>query len=466
MLMDAKRNAIPAHYQGKSVGLIGMGISNRAAVDFLLSAGAVLTARDQNPNPSEELTDFLTSRGVKMIFGASYLEDIEEDILFRSPGVRLPDDLYAKLQASGCEITSEMELFTALCPANVFAVTGSDGKTTTTTLISEMLKKTAEREHVRVFLGGNIGTPLLPFLSEIRACDYVVLELSSFQLFDMKAAPHAAVITNVTPNHLNWHTDMTEYIESKKNVFANQTAENRLILNADNDITRHMAEDTAASVAFFSRQAKPSAPCCYLENGVIYYDDGNTQTAVMTRADIKLRGMHNVENYMAAIAAVYGTVTIEEMRTVARTFGGVPHRIELVAEKNGTRFYNSSIDTSPTRTLAALSSFEESLIVIVGGYDKHIPIEPLIAPLAEKAKCVVGTGDTGLSVIQALADAGFPKSALAYIGKFDRAVRYAVSLAENGDTVLLSPAAASFDAFSNFAERGKRFTELVREMIQ
>jgi UDP-N-acetylmuramoylalanine--D-glutamate ligase len=383
-------------------------------------------------------------------------------VIFKSPGIRY--DIPELLEAAerGCTVTSEMEVFLSLCPARIFAVTGSDGKTTTTTLVSEMLKKTAEREGARVYLGGNIGTPLLPYLPEMTEKDYAVLELSSFQLHTMKCAPISAIVTNVTPNHLNWHTDMAEYTESKKNIYKNQSAACRITLNAENEITRGMASEVSSEVTLFSSKGKPwDGRCCYLEDGVIHYHaDGKTQ-AIMSRSDIKIVGMHNVENYMAAISAVFGYVSPEDMREVARTFGGVRHRIELVAEKGGVRYYNSSIDTSPTRTLAALASFEEKLIVIVGGYDKHIPIEPLIAPLAEKARYVVGTGDTGMQVLDALIKADFPRKQTAYLGDFDTAVRFAAGMAREGDIVLLSPAAASFDAFPNFEKRGDRFSELV-----
>ena len=459
--MNERLKEFQHEIKGKKVALLGMGVSNRAAVDFLLSAGAILTARDQNPNPSAEITEFLTARGVKMIYGENYLKDITEDVVFRSPGIRFDIPALAEAAQRGVKITSEMEVFLDLCPCKVFAVTGSDGKTTTTTLISEMLKRKAEKIHARVYVGGNIGTPLLPFLEEMCPSDFAVLELSSFQLHTMKTAPVSAVVTNVTPNHLNWHLSMEEYVESKKNIYALQDASCRLVLNAKNEITASMAKEAKAEVTFFSSSEKPSAPhTCHFENGVIFYDG----VPVMTRGDIKLVGMHNVENYMAAISAVWGYADVEDMLDVARHFGGVAHRIELVCEKNDVKYYNSSIDTSPTRTLAALASFEEKLIVIVGGYDKHIPIEPLIAPLAEKAKFTVATGDTGIEVLQKLTASGYPKKQTAYIGDFDEAVRFAMKTANEGDTVLLSPAAASFDCFVNFEARGNRFRELVREI--
>ncbi len=462
--MNRKLEAFKKEIRGKRVALVGMGISNRAAVDFLLSCGAVLTARDKSPVPDGETERFLRERGIRMIYGEGYLSSLDEDVIFKSPGIRydVPELLAARTR--GAVVTSEMEVMVSLCPCKIFAVTGSDGKTTTTTVISKMLERAAERSGARVFLGGNIGTPLLSAVEKMREEDFAVLELSSFQLHTMRFSPWCAVVTNVTPNHLNWHTSMEEYIDSKKNIYRDQDKSCRLVLNAENEITRAMAKEACAAVTLFSsRRTLAHRNACYFRDGALWYYDG-TEHFVMDRSDIRLVGLHNVENYMAAISAVWGVVDIADMTEVARTFGGVRHRIELAAEKGGVKFYNSSIDTSPTRTLAALASFEEPLIVIVGGYDKHIPVEPLIAPLAEKAKFVTATGETGMQVLEKLVAHGYPRERTAYIGSFDDAVRYAAGRAQTGDTVLLSPAAASFDAFPNFERRGDRFCELVREM--
>ena len=447
---------------GKTVALLGMGISNRAAVDFLLSMGAKLTARDKNKEPDEDLVAFLRKRGVGMIFGEDYLSDISEDIVLKSPGIRYDIPALLAARERGCEITSEMEIFCKLCPAKIFAVTGSDGKTTTTTIVSEMLKRAAAKTGVRVYLGGNIGTPLLPYLTEMTEDDFAVLELSSFQLHTMQPSPISAIVTNVTPNHLNWHTDMAEYTESKKNIFLRQRADARLVLNAENELTRRMAAEATAPVTLFSSVGDPGGErACYLDGDTVCYRDGETVYTLMTRGEIRLLGLHNAENYMAAISAVWGYVGVEEMRAVAADFGGVRHRLQFIMDLDGVKCYNSSIDTSPTRTVAALSCFDGGLVTIVGGYDKHIPIEPMLAPLMQKSKYVVATGDTGLSVVRALRERGFARDRVAYIGDFDEAVRFALHVAKSGDSVLLSPAAASFDAFKNFEARGDRFCEIV-----
>lgn len=450
------------YIKGKSVALIGAGVSNMAAVDLLLSLGARVTARDGKADAEKEAS--LRSRGVATVFGEGYLEGLCEDVLLKSPGIRPDVPEIASAVARGSVLTSEMEIFLAFCPCKVYAITGSDGKTTTTTLVSEILKKDRELagKNGKVYLGGNIGTPLLPFIREMTADDAAVVELSSFQLFAMEAETDVAIVTNVTPNHLNWHVDMQEYIDSKAKIFAHQSEGARLVLNAENEVTRGFADGKEARATMFSSKGSGGYPReIFLDGDEVFYRDGGKLTRVLCRDDIKLPGMHNVENYMAAIAALWGEVSAEAVLAVARGFGGVAHRIELVREHGGVKYYNSSIDTSPTRTEAALRSFKEKLIVMVGGYDKHIPLEPLVPLLTEKAKFVSATGDTGEKIMQLLLDSGYPCDKIVYTKEFDGAFRAAVAAAEKGDTVILSPACASFDAFKNFETRGNYFKELV-----
>jgi UDP-N-acetylmuramoylalanine--D-glutamate ligase len=431
-------------------------------VDLLLSLGARVTARDGKADAEKEAS--LNARGVATVFGENYLEGLCEDVLLKSPGIRPDVPEIAAAVASGSVLTSEMEIFLAFCPCKVYAITGSDGKTTTTTLVSEILKKERELSggKGKVYLGGNIGTPLLPFIREMTAEDAAVVELSSFQLFAMDAETDVAIVTNVTPNHLNWHVDMQEYIDSKAKIFARQSAGARLVLNAENDVTRgFLAGREERTTMFSSKGSGGYEREIFLEGEEVFYRDGGKLTRVLSRGDIKLPGMHNVENYMAAIAALWGEVSEEAFLAVARNFGGVAHRIELVREHCGVKYYNSSIDTSPTRTEAALRSFKEKLIVIVGGYDKHIPLEPLVPLLTEKAKFVSATGATGEKIMKLLLDSGYPCDKIVYTKEFDGAFRAAVNAANEGDTVILSPACASFDAFKNFETRGNCFKELV-----
>ena len=462
--MNNKIKAFSDYIKGKTVALIGAGISNMAAVDLLLSMGALISVRDKQSD--EDKAKMLHGKGAKVFFGDDYLKDIYEDILFKSPGIRPDIPEIAAACERGAVLTSEMEVFLALCPSKIYAVTGSDGKTTTTTLVSKMLESEYKKSGKgRVYLGGNIGTPLLPYILEMNENDAAVVELSSFQLFAMSAHIHSAIVTNVTPNHLNWHVDMDEYTEAKAKIFELQNENDRLVLNAENDITLSFAKRAKGSVTLFSsKNTLSDTRGIYLEGDAIFYFDKNEKIPVMLRSDIKIPGLHNVENYMAACACVWDEVSIETMKEVARTFGGVAHRIEFVAEKNGVKYYNSSIDTSPTRTAAALRAFNEKLIVIVGGYDKHIPLDVLAPLLSKHAKFISATGDTGEKIMKIMLDSGYPCDKIAYTKDFDGAFAVAAQAAECGDIVILSPACASFDAFKNFETRGEYFKTLVNAL--
>lgn len=444
--------------KNKKVTVIGMGVSNTPLVEYLLANGAHVTARDRkSPQELSEKARELLERGVSLIHGENYLDNIDADIIFRTPGLRYDTPQISEAVSRGALLTSEMELFFELCPAHLIAVTGSDGKTTTTTLIYKILEAAGKR----VFVGGNIGAPLLPRVGEMTGDDYAVLELSSFQLHTMKQSPQTAVITNLSPNHLDYHRGMEEYVEAKTNIFTHQKPGDRLILNASNRITAALASRApdGVQVMFFNGD---SGVC--EKDGSIYFGDEE----VINTSDILIPGHHNVENYMAALAAVYPITGREPVERIAKTFGGVEHRLELVRRKGGIRFYNSSIDSSPTRTKAALSAFgDEKVIIILGGYDKKIPFEPLAEPVIKNARCAVLTGATAGKIRSAIEACGeySPDNLKLYDEPdFEKAVRLAASLAEEGEAVLLSPACASFDAFPNFMERGKRFRSIVESL--
>ena len=334
-------------------------------------------------------------------------------------------------------------------------MTGSDGKTTTTTLISEMLKAAGKK----VWLGGNIGTPLLPRCREMEPGDFAVVELSSFQLMDMKCSPHIAVITNLAPNHLDVHKDMAEYIWAKENIFRFQNAGDVLILNADNEITAGFAGN--GTTKFFSRRGQTNG--AWSDNEWVWRNGQK----VLKKSEILLPGEHMVEDYMAAILAVEGLVDDEVIRQVARTFGGVEHRIELVRIKDGVRFYNDSIASSPTRTIAGLRSFPEKVLLIAGGYDKHIPYDVLGPEICAHVKILFVNGATAHLIRAAVEQAtqyqpGCPE--IVDCGDFETAVRAAASAARDGDVVLMSPASAAFDQFKNFMVRGNYFKKLIMEL--
>lgn len=461
---------------GRRVAVAGLGVSNRPLVDFLLKKGALVTGRDRAEREAfGAFADEWESRGVRLACGDGYLDGLDEEIIFRAPGIRPDHPAFLAAVAKGAILTSEMELFLELCPATVIGVTGSDGKTTSTTLTGLMLERECKkRGRGRVYVGGNIGQPLLPLVDGMTADDFAVVELSSFQLMTQKHSPHRAAITNVTPNHLDWHTDMREYVKAKTNIFRH-AGNQILILNAENEVTRDLARSSSSPVTLFSSRCtsptelgallREGDRAYYLKDGVITHWDGECETAVLERSDILLPGMHNVENYMTALALTHGLVSRESVYEVATTFTGVAHRLERVRELDGVIYYNSSIDSSPTRTAAALSALApKKPIVICGGYDKKIPFAPLAEALARHAKAVVLTGATAGKIEDAIGalDASIQPPVYRE-ADFTRAVHLARSLAKTGDVVLLSPACASFDAFKNFAERGETFCRIVSE---
>lgn len=448
--------------KGKTVAVIGIGVSNTPLIKMLLRAGIQVTACDKKHREDfGGLTEELESLGAELRLGPDYLKGLDQDVIFRTPGLRpdVPELLLA--QAKGSVVTSEMEVFFQVCPCHTIAVTGSDGKTTTTTIIAELLKKAG----YHTFVGGNIGKPLLPDVDGMVPEDYAVLELSSFQLMTMDRSPEIAVITNLAPNHLDVHKSMAEYIDAKENIFLHQGPDGKSVFNGDNEITRELAESAPGQPIFFSRQ-KELPHGAYVKDGAIWMSNGDGGRAVLPLADILLPGEHNVENYMAAIAAVDGLVSDEAIRAFAVQFAGVEHRIELVRLLDGVRYYNDSIASSPSRTIAGLRSFQDKVILIAGGYDKHIPFDVLGPEVVAHVKHLILTGDTANKIAEAVQSCtdyhGMPT--ISKYEDFNAAVMAAHSMAQPGDVVLLSPACASFDRFKNFAQRGEAFKKIIYEL--
>ena len=442
--------------QGKRILVLGLGVSNRPLMRLLLEHGLQVTGCDKREAPDAELLEF-AQMGATLKLGPDYLENLEGDVVFRTPGMRPDHPAILSLVAKGTVLTSEMEAFFSVCPCQMIAVTGSDGKTTTTTLISEMLRAAGKT----VWVGGNIGQPLLDQTPKMTQDDFAVLELSSFQLMTMQQSPHIAVITNLAPNHLDIHRDMAEYTAAKENIYLHQNSEDALILNADNAVTRSFAVKAKGSVRMFSRTERAFV---WLDGEIVRRENGEE---VLNRKEIRLPGLHNVENYMAAIAAVAGLVPDAVIRQLAADFGGVEHRIELVRVKDNVRYYNDSIASSPTRTIAGLRSFAEKIILIAGGYDKHIPYDVLGPEITAHVKLLVLTGATAPKIREAVLAApdyqpGKPE--ILEIADFYEAIRTAAARAQAGDVVMLSPASASFDRFRNFMERGNEFKKTVMEL--
>ena len=453
--------------RNKTVAVIGIGVSNRPLIELLLSRGVAVTACDKKDRatlgaPAEELV----GKGCRLRLGPDYLKDLTEDVIFRTPGMR-PDlpELNAAVER-GSTLTSEMEVFFEVCPCPILAVTGSDGKTTTTTIIAELLRAAGKTVH----LGGNIGHPLLSETGGMKAGDIAVLELSSFQLMTMTRSPHIAVVTNLAPNHLDVHKDYAEYISAKENIFTHQSASDIAVFNADNEVTRSFVGRQRGALRTFSRRETVErgaylAPDDAGEGQAIWMSNENGRRQVLPLAEIKLPGIHNVENYMAAIAAVDRLVPDKIIRDFAKNFGGVEHRIELVRELDGVRYYNDSIASSPSRTIAGLNAFPEKVILIAGGKDKGISYGSLGPVVNEHVKLLILCGATA-GVIRASVEQAenYGGLEIADVEDYHQAVSLARSRAKEGDVVILSPASTSFDRFANFMERGRVFKEIVNSL--
>ena len=450
-----KADKFKEYIKGRNVTVIGIGISNFPLIKYLVNAGAIVTACDMHDKEwlGENYT-ICEQLGVKMHLGETYLDNLEDDIIFKTPGMRFDKTELLEAKNRGAVITSEMEVFFELCPSHIIAVTGSDGKTTTTSLINTMLQSAG----YKTWLGGNIGKPLLSDVENMNENDYVVLELSSFQFHTMTKSPEIAVITNLSPNHLDWHIDYNEYIDAKTNIFKYMSRDNKLILNADNADSAALLPLAHCTVKMFSR--KLNAAAC-LDGDMIMCN----REPILNINDIKIPGMHNVENYMAAILAVEGLVSNEVIVNTAKNFGGVKHRIELVRELDGVRYYNSSIDSSPNRTINTLNVFKQKVILICGGKDKGIPYDAIGTPIADHVKHLILIGATSDKIENALKATGRETEVnIRHSSTYEDAVSFAHSVAENGDIVLLSPASTSFDMFRNFEERGDLFKKLVNEL--
>lgn len=447
--------------RGCEMAVIGIGVSNLPLIRFLADCGARVTAHDRRTAQQlEDTYDELKKLGVAMVLGEHYLDAVSPQaaMVFKTPGIRYDVPALQTAAERGARITSEMELFFELCPARKIAVTGSDGKTTTTSLIYDMLCRGGYTCH----LGGNIGHPLIEELEQIRPEDIAVLELSSFQLHTMKQSPDIAVVTNVTPNHLDWHRDFQEYVDAKKAVFAYQPKGGKVVLNYDNEITRGFGDGRNGAVYFSSAEPLENG-YCLKDQQIVFMKDGAVARTVLDIRDIFIPGMHNVENYMAAIAATDSMIRDEVVRKTARAFKGVPHRIEFVREIDGVKYYNDSIASSPARTTAGLISFGgQKVILIAGGYDKKIPFDTFGAVVNDHVKKLVLVGLTSEKIEQAVKAAGnYSQLPIYRCVTFEEAVTTARMTAEPGDIVILSPACASFDLFKNFEVRGNTFKDIV-----
>lgn len=449
----------------RKVAVIGIGVSNLPLIDYLYEKKAQVTVFDERTIDEipRETIDKITTYGFEYSFGKNCLEKLKGfNIIFRSPSC-LPTRIELQEEANkGAIVTTEVEMLMEMCPCKIIGITGSDGKTTTTSMINAILRKAG----YNTFLGGNIGTPLFTRLSEMTPEDIVVLELSSFQLMNMQVSPNIAVITNITPNHLNIHKDYEEYIEAKKNIFKNQDENGILILNYDNDITRNSNKEANGKVVFFSSKVR-------LDNGFIV--DGNiikecedkVRKHILNTDEVILRGNHNFQNIATALAATKTLVDTDIAVQAIKEFKPVEHRIEFIREIEGVKWYNDSASSSPTRTLSGINAFNENIILIAGGYDKNLDYEPLAKPVVDKVSTLILIGQTAEKIYDVVKEESEKQNKNINIymcDSLEQTVDIAKKSAKKGDIVLFSPASASFDMFKNFADRGEKFKNLVNNI--
>lgn len=463
--MEHRVNQFLTSLNGKTVALCGIGRSHLPLVKLFSKYGANVIACDRRDREAlGENAALAEEYGATLNLGENYMNNPQADIILRTPGMKYNTPELNDARSRGVAVTSEMELFFDLCPCKIIAVTGSDGKTTTTTIISELLKA----EGKEVLLGGNIGNPLLPDIETVSENAFAVVELSSFQLISMRRSPDIAVVTNIAPNHLDIHKDMQEYIDAKKNIILHQNAFSKSVLNFDNDLSNGFEAYTRGDTFKFSRKHLVSNGAYLSADGSIIMNCHGTETVIMKASDIKIPGLHNIENYLAAISAVWELVSPETIRRVASSFNGVEHRAELVRELNGVRYYNDAIGTSPTRTIrGTLSLYDRKIILIAGGYDKHIPYDELGEKIPSTVKTLILMGATADKIEAAVLKAhdykeGNPE--IIHVESMEEAVEAARKKSVSGDIVSMSPASASFDMYKNFAEKGLHFKRIVMEL--
>lgn len=398
------------------------------------------------------------------MYGKDYLSELHGfDLILRSPSCLPTTKELEEEMKKGSVVTTEVELLMKMCPCKIVGVTGSDGKTTTTTLISKVLKDAGHRCHV----GGNIGIPLFTKLNEILPDDVVVLELSSFQLMGMEISPDVSVITNITPNHLNVHKDYEEYIEAKKNIFKFQDSQGILILNYDNEITKSCSMQANGKVIYFSSKEKLTNGYIVDENIIKKCEDGLRKHVINTN-DLILRGKHNYENVCAVLAAVEDLVDEEEAIKTIQEFPGVEHRIEFVREIDEVKWYNDSASSTPSRTISGLNAFDkEEIVLIAGGADKNLNYTPIAKPILDKVKTLILMGQTAEKIFDAVKQEEEKENKEINIymaNNLAQAIDLAKKYATPNQVILFSPASTSFDMFKNMYERGEKFKEIVNSI--
>ena len=439
-----------------------MGVSNFKAIVLFLKKGIEVTILDEKTETElGENAKILKQLGAKFYCNKDYLEKLTYfEIIIRSPGVYFNNENLKNAIKNGIVVTSEMELFFEFCPCKIIAITGSDGKTTTSTLIAKIL----QQQGYTVHLGGNIGKALLCELKKIHPLDIAVVELSSFQLISLRKSPDIAVITNISKNHLDVHKTMDEYVAAKQNIYLHQNAFGKVILNKDNSFTTYLEKTARGFVKKFSRKQQIfNGAFLNTKNNTLSYCKNGKVIEILKKEEILLPGEHNVENFLAAIAATFEMVEIKSIKKVAETFKGVKHRLEMVEFKNSIKWFNDSIATSPTRTIAALKCFNKNIILIAGGYDKKLPFDELAEEILKKVSVLILMGSCAEKIEKAVKASKnfYDEFKIFKTSNMKSAVEKAKEVAKKGDYVIFSPACASFDLYKNFEERGEDFKKNV-----
>ena len=464
--VNEKLQEFENYIKHKKVAIIGLGISNIPLIDYLYNLGSDVMIFNNKPidELEKDVLDKIYEYKLKFSFGENYLSKLNGfDIIFRSPSCRPDLPEIEKEVERGAILTSEIELVLEMCPGKTIGITGSDGKSTVSTLTYEILNE----QGYKCYLGGNIGNPLFTKIKDMKPEDYIVLELSSFQLMTMSVSPNIAVITNISPNHLDFHKSYEEYIEAKANIFEYQTENDLLVLNYENEITREFAKNAKAKVVYFSSKTKLDNGII-LDNNIIKQCENGLRRHIVNLKNAKLKGIHNAENICAAISAINNIVTAETQSKIVTEFSGIEHRLEFVKEINNIKWYNDSIASTPTRTIAGLNSFDENIVLIAGGYDKNLDYSGLAKPIIDNTNSLILLGQTANKIFDAVTnELQYLKKELPIykVTTLDEAVEKAKEISKKDDVVLFSPASASFDIFKNFEERGKRFKQLVNKLF-
>lgn len=453
---------------GKNIAIIGLGVSNIPLIDYFYEKKAKVTVFDNRSidKIEEDVIDKIKNYNFNYFFGEDNLEHLKGfDIIFRSPSAMPFIKEFEEEVKKGAILTTEIEMLLKLTPSKTIGITGTEGKTTTTSIIYEILKKSGHK----CFLGGNIGKPIFTMVKDMKPEDFVILEMSSFQLINMQISPQVSLVTNMYPDHLNVHRSLQEYQEAKKNIFLHQNENGIVVLNYDNEVTNSFAKDAKGKVIFFSSKEKLENGYIYdREDGYIKYSEKGTYIPLIHKSEILLRGIHNYENICAALAVTSDFIDINLAIDAIKNFKGVEHRLEFVREIDRVKYYNDSIGTSPASTIAGLNAFDENIVLIAGGSDKGLDYEEIgKAIVAQNVETLILCGPTAPKIEEATKNAmqnDLNKVTILHVENLEEAVKLAKNRAKPGDVVLLSPASASFDAFKNFQERGNKFKEFVNNL--